>query len=176
MAKQIVNAAPEAINKGVVSVEQQLRVERFLNYEAALMDEHEYDRWMELWIGDDITYWVPCNSDDQDPNTGVAIIYDDRSRLLERMMRLKDKAAHAYRPRARLIRNVSGVVPLSVAGEEFEVVSSFSLGEIRTGTENIWFGKCHYVLVDTAEGFRIRWKKVMLLNNDEPIPNLTFLV
>jgi 3-phenylpropionate/cinnamic acid dioxygenase small subunit len=176
MAKQILNAAPEVINKGVVGVEQQLRVERFLTYEAALMDEHEYDRWMDLWIGEDITYWLPCNSDDQDPNTGVAIIYDDRPQLLERMMRLKDKAAHAYRPRARLMRTVTDVVPLAQKGNELEIVSNFSLGEIRTGTENIWFGKCHYVLVDTADGFRIRWKKVLLLNNDEPMPNLTFLV
>jgi len=176
MAKQIVNAAPEALGAGILDIETQLRLERFLAYEAALMDEHEYDRWMALWSGDDITYWVPCNDDDQDPSTGIAIIYDDRSNLNERMMRLKDKTAHAYRPRARLVRTISGVVPLKAEGDELEVASSFVLGEIRVGVQNIWFGKCVYRLQDTPEGFRIRSKKVMLLNNDEAMPNLTFLV
>lgn len=176
MAKKIVNAAPEALGAGILDIETQLRLERFLAYEAALMDEHEYDRWMALWSGDDITYWVPCNDDDQDPSTGIAIIYDDRSNLSERMMRLKDKTAHAYRPRARLVRTISGVVPLEAEGDELEVASSFVLGEIRVGVQNIWFGKCVYRLLDTPEGFRIRSKKVMLLNNDEAMPNLTFLV
>lgn len=176
MPKQILNAALVVIDQGVISVEQHLRVQRFLTYEATLMDDHEYDRWMDLWHGDDITYWVPCNRDDQDPSTGVAIIYDDRARLLERMMRLKDKAAHAYRPQARLIRSVSDVMPLAQTGDEIEVMSNFCLGEIRSGTHNIWIGRCHYFLVDTADGLRIRWKKVLLLNNDEPMPNLTFLV
>lgn len=176
MAKQLLQADPETIDKGVVSVEQQLRIERFLALEAELMDEHEYDRWMALWSDGDIRYWVPCNSDEQDPSTGIAIIYDDRAHLDERMMRLKDKAAHAYRPRARLVRVVGGIVPIAVDGDEIQVISSFTLGEIRTGIQNIWLGKCHYHLMDSPGGLRIRRKKVMLLNNDEAMPNLTFLV
>jgi 3-phenylpropionate/cinnamic acid dioxygenase small subunit len=176
MAKQIVNAAPAALAGSILDVETQLRLERFLAYEAALMDEHQYDRWMTLWADGEITYWVPCNDDDQDPDTGIAIIYDDRSRLGERVMRLKDKTAHAYRPLARLTRAVSGVVPLSAEGDELEVASTFVLGEIRVGVQNIWFGKCVYRLRNDPDGFRIRSKKVMLLNNDEAMPNLTFLV
>ncbi len=176
MAKQIVNAAPATLVDGILDIEMQLRLERFLAYEAALMDEHEYDRWMALWVGDDIRYWVPCNDDDQDPSTGIAIIYDDRRGLDERVMRLKDKTAHAYRPQAKLVRSVSGVVPLKVEGDEVEVASSFILGEIRVGVQNIWFGKCIHRLQNDPAGFRIRSKKVMLLNNDEAMPNLTFLV
>lgn len=176
MAKHIVNATPAALSGGILDIETQLRLERFMAYEAALMDEHQYDRWMALWAGDDIRYWVPCNDDDQDPGTGIAIIYDDRSSLNERVMRLKDKTAHAYRPQAKLVRSVSGVVPLKAEGDELEVASSFVLGEIRVGVQNIWFGKCLYRLQNDSEGFRIRSKKVMLLNNDEAMPNLTFLV
>lgn len=176
MTKHVVNASPEALGAGILDVETQLRLERFLAYEAALMDEHEYDRWMALWSGDDILYWVPCNDDDQDPSTGIAIIYDNRANLSERVMRLKDNTAHAYRPQAKLVRTVSGVVPLKSECDELEVASSFVLGEIRVGVQIIWFGKCVYLLQDTPEGFRIRRKKVMLLNNDEAMPNLTFLV
>lgn len=176
MAKQIVKAAAQAITTGLVDTATQQRLERFLAYEAALMDEHQYNAWMALWEGDDILYWVPCNDDDQDPSTGIAIIYDNRTRLEERMMRLKDKTAHAYRPQAKLVRSVTGVVPVARHGDELEVASSFVLGETRVGVQNIWFGKCLYRLRDTGEEYRLRSKKVMLLNNDEAMPNLTFLV
>ena len=176
MAKQIVNASPAALGAGILDIETQLRLERFLAYEAALMDEHEYDRWMELWSGDDIIYWVPRNHDDQDPSTGIAIIYDNRSNLSERIMRLKDKTAHAYRPQAKLVRTVSGIVPIKFEDGDLEVATSFVLGEIRVGVQNIWFGKCLYRLRSSPDGFCIRSKKVMLLNNDEAMPNLTFLV
>ncbi|AJD49071.1 beta subunit of hydroxylase component of benzoate 1,2-dioxygenase [Isoalcanivorax pacificus W11-5] len=176
MAQQIVKAMPEVIHQGIVDTQTQQRLERFLALEAALMDAHEYDRWLALWDSDEVLYWVPCNSDEQDPSTGIAIIYDDRTRLLERIMRLKDKTAHAYRPLAKLVRSVSGVLPLSVDGDEMEVAASFVLGETRVGQQNLWLGKTLYRLVDTANGFRIRSKKVMLLNNDDAMPNLTFLV
>jgi 3-phenylpropionate/cinnamic acid dioxygenase small subunit len=176
MVEEAVKATPAAEGALSMDAERILRIERFLYQEAALMDAHEYDRWFGLWHGDDILYWVPCNSDDQDPATSVAIIYDDRARLTERMMRLKDKLAHAYRPNPRLIRAVSNVVPLAVEGDEVEVASSFVLGEIRVGVQNIWLGKSSHRLKETPDGFRILRKKVMLLNNDEPMPNLTFLV
>ncbi|KAF0807560.1 beta subunit of hydroxylase component of benzoate 1,2-dioxygenase [Alcanivorax sp. S71-1-4] len=176
MAQQIVKAMPEVIHHGIVDTHTQQRLERFLALEAALMDAHEYDRWITLWDSDEVLYWVPCNSDEQDPATGIAIIYDNRARLLERVMRLKDKTAHAYRPLARLVRSISGVVPLSVNGNELEVAASFVLGETRVGVQNIWLGKTHYHLIDSADGYRIRSKKVMLLNNDDAMPNLTFLV
>lgn len=176
MTRQIVQAKPEVIYQGVVDIETQQRLERFLALEAALMDNHEYERWISLWHDDDLLYWVPCNSDDQDPATGIAIIYDDRPRLLERIMRLKDKTAHAYRPLAKLVRSVSSVVPLSAEGDELQVSSSFVLGETRVGEQNIWLGKTLHTLTQTKDGFLIRSKKVMLLNNDDAMPNLTFLV
>lgn len=176
MAQQLVNAAPEVIRQGLVDTATQLRVERFLTLEAALMDQHQYDRWMALWQEKDALYWVPCNSDDQDPATGIAIIYDNYAGLLERMMRLKDKTAHAYRPLAKLVRSLSGIVTTAVEGNEIEVVSSFVLGESRVGVQNIWLGRSIHRLVDTDEGYRIRSKKVLLLNNDDAMPNLTFLV
>jgi 3-phenylpropionate/cinnamic acid dioxygenase small subunit len=176
VAKHLVEATPAALAGSIVDLQTQLRLERFLAYEAALMDDHQYQQWHALWADGDIRYWVPCNDDDQDPMTGIAIIYDDRASLDERMMRLKDKNAHAYRPQPKLVRTISGVVPLSREDDELVVASSFVLGEMRAGLQNIWFGKCLYRLQDDPERFRIRSKKVMLLNNDEAMPNLTFLV
>lgn len=154
-----------------------LRIERFLYLEASLMDAHEYDAWLALWEGDQLCYWVPCNNDNQDPATGLGIIYDsNRDQLEDRIARLKDKTAHAFRPCAKLTRVVSNVVLLATSGDEVEVASSFVLSDLRRGVANLWLGKSIHKLRETRSGLRILGKKVMLLNNDEPMPNLTFLV
>lgn len=160
-----------------MDIRQVLRVQRFLYLEASLMDAHEYDAWLALWEGDQISYWVPCNDDNQDPSNGLGIIYDsNRDQLEDRVARLKDKTAHAFRPYSKLTRIVSNVVPLTSSGDEVQVASSFVLGDLRLGATKLWFGKSVHRLRDTPQGFRIQGKKVMLLNNDEPMPNLTCLV
>jgi 3-phenylpropionate/cinnamic acid dioxygenase small subunit len=161
---------------GVVDLDTMARLERFVYREAALMDAHEYDGWLSLWQKENILYWVPCNDDDQDPKTSIAIIYDKRQALEDRVQRMKDKTAHAFRPRAKLLRTVSNIVALSKTDSELVVSSHFTLGELRVGMQNIWFGRSIHTLTDTAGGLRIQSKKVLLLNNDAPMPNLTFLV
>ena len=153
------------------------RVEHFLNHEASLMDGHAYEQWLALWAPRDIRYWVPCNSDDQDPKTELAIIYDDRRRLEERIARMLDPTAHAYHPRPRLMR-VIGSLSLSRTGNELvRVNANFSLGQISRGHQTTWFGRSEHCLLPGGEaGFTIQSKKVLLLNNDEPMPNLNFLV
>jgi 3-phenylpropionate/cinnamic acid dioxygenase small subunit len=152
------------------------RVQRFVCHEAALMDAHDYSCWLALWAGDNIRYWVPCNSDDQDPQLGLAIIYDDRRRLEERIVRMQDPAAHAYQPRPRLMRAVSNLAVLDDRDGELTVTSTFVLGQIHQGRQRIWLGRTLHTLANVGSTFEIRRKKVMLLDNDEPIPNLNFLV
>src|SRR2546428_13930155 len=79
------------------------QIENFLYREARLMDEHAYDEWLALWT-DDALYWVPCNRDDSDPMREVSIIYDNRARLEERIIRLKSGAIYAQEPKWRLRR------------------------------------------------------------------------
>lgn len=176
MPKHMITVSPEIVESGLVSVEQQLRIERFLAWEAAMLDDHQYDLWFAAWCDGEIEYWVPCNDDDQDPQTAIAIIYDDRFRLEERLMRLKDRLAHAFHPRARMTRCISNVFVTATDADNWQVASSFVLGEIRSGQQRTWYGKCEHVLEEHAGALRIRHKKVYLLNNDEPMPNLTFLV
>ena len=68
------------------------RIESFLYYEARLIDEHQYDQWLSLWTEDSL-YWIPCNSDDADPALQAMIIYDNRDRLAERVLRLTSTSA-----------------------------------------------------------------------------------
>jgi 3-phenylpropionate/cinnamic acid dioxygenase small subunit len=163
------------MNETLAGVDLARDVEAFLIREARLIDEHRYDEWMELWE-EELVYWVPCNEDDFDPGKHVSLIYDGRESLTERVWRLKGKQAHAQRPKSKLLRTVSNVVVEEVAGDEISVSSAFVLGEVRNAVQTIYLGRNLHALVRRGGGLRMRRKKVMLLNNDAPLGNLTFLL
>ncbi len=150
------------------------RIESFLYYEARLIDEHRYTEWLSLWT-EDALYWIPCNSDDADPARQAMIIYDSRDRLEERVLRLTSTAAWAQQPRSRTRRLLSNVEFRAIEGG-YAVEANFLLAEIRRSKQDLFAGRAIYTLRADDDGFRIALKKVLLLNNDDPIDNLTFIV
>jgi benzoate/toluate 1,2-dioxygenase subunit beta len=149
-------------------------VERFLYREARLMDAHAYDEWLALW-DEDATYWLPCNSDDIDPTQNVSVIYDRRGQLRARMQRLKE-TAWLREQAPRLKRLVSNVEIESATESEVIVNSAFILAELHHHNQYLWAGSTTHKLVPNGAGFRIRYKKVLLINNNEALQNMLFLI
>jgi benzoate/toluate 1,2-dioxygenase beta subunit len=152
-----------------------LAVERFLFHEARLMDDHRYDEWLALWSLDDATYWIPANADDIDPAQNVSIVYDRRGQLRNRMQRFKETLWLKERA-PRLKRIVGNVVIESEDAGEVRVSANFILAELHRGLQTIWAGTTTHLLMASADSFRIKSKKVVLLNNNEPLPNMLFLL
>ena len=150
------------------------RVEEFLYQEAKLIDEHRYEEWLALW-SEDALYWVPCNSDDADPMRQAMIIYDNRARLEERVYRRTSGAAWAQQPQSRTRRLISNVEVREDSGG-YAVESNCIIAELRRSRQDIFAARLLHTLRPIGDSFRIALKKVLLLNNDEPIDNLTFLV
>ena len=151
------------------------RVPRFLYREARLMDEHRYKEWLSLWT-DDALYWVPCNADDIDPARHVSIIYDDRVRLQQRVERLLSGAVLAQDPQPRMRRVLSNIEIEAGDGTEITAASNFILVFARGGGQQIWAGRSIHTLLPDADGFRLRRKKVLLVNADQEMPLLQFLI
>ncbi len=151
------------------------QVEQFIYHEADLMDEHRYDEWLALWA-DDALYWVPSGRDDIDPKREISLIYDDRVRLQVRITRLKSGFAHAQEPKSRMRRVVSNIVTQEVENGDVVVFSNFLLTELRRGKQDIFAGRTIHRLRPDNGSFRLASKKVLLVNNDEHIDNLTFLI
>jgi benzoate/toluate 1,2-dioxygenase beta subunit len=150
-------------------------VENFLYREARLMDENAYAEWLALWA-DDALYWVPAGDDEIDPSRQVSTIYDDRKRLDARIRRLLSGNAHAQSPRSRMRRVISNIeIEESPAGE-IATHSNFVLGEVRRGKQDLFIGRSIHKLRPAENGFKMFFKKVLLVNNDEYIDNLTFLI
>jgi 3-phenylpropionate/cinnamic acid dioxygenase small subunit len=151
-------------------------VTRFLVREARYMDEHRYDEWLALWAGDGL-YWVPCNADDIDPLRQVSIIYDDYERIVQRIDRLKSGSVLAQDPPPRMRRVVSNVEIEAGANDELAVESNFVLVYARTSDQQLWAGRSLHALRRRPDGaLRIARKKVLLINNDQEMPLLQFLI
>jgi len=151
------------------------KVEQFIYHEARLMDENRYDEWLALW-SDDALYWVPCGRDDIDPKREVSLIYDDHTRLETRITRLKSGVAHAQDPKSRMRRVISNIEIEEGANGEVTAFANFMLAELRRGVQDIFAGRTIYRLRPDQGGFKLAYKKVLLVNNDEYIDNLTFLI
>jgi len=151
------------------------RVENFLYREARLMDENAYAEWLALWA-DDALYWVPATDDDIDPETHVSTIYDDRARLEARIKRLSSGNAFSQDPKSRMRRVISNIEIEEGANGEITAYSNFVLTELRRGKQDVFAGRTIHKLRTAGDAFKIFYKKVMLVNNDEFIDNLTFLV
>lgn len=162
---------------GVLPVTRE-EAETFLFHEARLADEGRYQEWLSLWDDEgDIRYWVPCNSDDVDPMSHVSLIYDDRHRLEERIVRLESPSTHAQDPVSRLRRLVGNVeVSPGSADNTAHVEANFIVVEFRRGDQVAYAGRSLYDLRVRDGGLRIASKKVLLVNNDGFIGNLTFLL
>jgi benzoate/toluate 1,2-dioxygenase subunit beta len=148
-------------------------IEQFLYREARYMDAHAYDDWYGLWAQDAI-YWLPCNLDDYDPATHVSLVYESYEGLKDRIDRLKSGQAWAQDPKSRLSRVVSNI---EIAfGDLITVHSTFNITASRNGRLEILAGRTEHQLREMPNGLRIVFKKVLLVDNDEVMSNLTFLI
>jgi benzoate/toluate 1,2-dioxygenase beta subunit len=151
------------------------RVEQFLYHEARLMDEHRGDEWLALWT-EDALYWVPTGHDSPNPDREISLIYDDRVRLQLRIDRLKSGFAHAQEPKSRMRRLISNIEIEEAENGEIVTSSNFMLAELRRGKQDLFAGRSIHRLRPHNGSFKMVSKKVLLVNNDEPIDNLTFLI
>jgi benzoate/toluate 1,2-dioxygenase subunit beta len=153
-----------------------VEVERFLYTEARLADESDYDGWEALWTEDAI-YWVPAGRPDADPQREVSVIFDNRSRIATRLNQLRTGKRYAQSPASNLRRLISNAEILGRTGNgDTEVGANFLLLESRARGLQLWGGRTTYRLRRTEAGLRLAYKKVTLVNLDEPLPTLGFLI
>src|SRR3546814_12873869 len=94
----------------------QHRVQSFLFHEADLLDRWQLNDW-EALFADEARYLVPptdVDGDFADPSKSLFYIFDDRTRIHERVVRLEKKGAHSEIPRPQtrhLVRNVRASGP-----------------------------------------------------------------
>jgi benzoate/toluate 1,2-dioxygenase beta subunit len=151
------------------------QAEEILYEEARILDSHRYDEWYAM-LTEDVIYWVPCNGEGTDPTREISLIYDDHTRLRDRIDRLNSGLAHAQSPPSKTCRLVSNVQVEQTSTNTAAVTSAFILYELRQSRQRILAGRYQHRLRYEDGCWKIEWKKTLLVNNDEVIDNLTFIV
>ncbi len=106
----------------------------------------------------------------------VSIVYDDRRRLHERVLRLASGFAFSQDPPSRTCHVVGNVRLTGEIEGDLDVRSNLVLAEMRRGLQSIYAGQVAHRLVPTGDSFMVRRKTIRLINSDVPLSNLTFLI
>ncbi|WP_220794051.1 aromatic-ring-hydroxylating dioxygenase subunit beta [Nocardioides pelophilus] len=155
-------------------------VEQFLYREARLADENDYDGWEALWTNDAL-YWVPVDGEGDHPRSTVSVIFDNRNRISTRMKQVKTGKRYAQAPPSNLRRIIGNVELIggrenAAGGVDLEVGANFMALESRPRGNELWGGRVTYRLRQVDGQIRLVYKKVVLVDNERPLPTLGFLI
>jgi p-cumate 2,3-dioxygenase beta subunit len=140
-------------------------VEDFLYYEAALLDEWRLEEWLDLFT-DDAVYEIPATDlpghVESAASRTYALVYDRKTLLEQRVIRLKKPTAHAEFPHSRTRRLLTNVRVLGAAGAEVLVSANFIVFRGRNGRDVFYVGRYEYVLRRSSDGLKIQHRKAVL--------------
>ncbi|MFF7705919.1 anthranilate 1,2-dioxygenase small subunit [Pseudomonas sp. NPDC007930] len=144
-------------------------IEQFLFHQAELCDAQDWDAYLALF-DEDSTFHLPQWESEHcyvtDPNQGLSYIYyADRSGLEDRVFRLRTGKSAASTPLPRTLHQVSNLRVLELPSGELQARVGWQTLYARQGAQGSFFGHATYLLRRDGEGFRIRRKHVLLLND-----------
>lgn len=162
--------------------ELRVAVEQFLIHEARLLDHCRWRDWQKLFAPDSL-YWIPSSLAPYDPALHISIAYDDPVLLADRIGRLESGEAHAQVPASRTLHQISNI-HIGIAGDDdgLTVLSNQVIFEFKPDAQrrmepvNVFPGECEHQLVGAPGEWKIKSKKLTLLQADGTITNLAFLI
>jgi len=144
--------------------------------EAALLDERRFDDWLALFA-EDGRYWVPLLGRLQtDPHSHNSLAYEDKLLLQLRIERLKDPRAHSQHPRSHCQHVLQSPAVEAIAADTATLRTPFLYIEARGEQQLMLAGSYQHTLVRTAEGLRIRQKRVDLLEAGRALPAVQLFI
>jgi benzoate/toluate 1,2-dioxygenase beta subunit len=145
-------------------------VEKFLYSEARLLDDRDFEGWLELYTPDS-EFWMPAWDDDDslttDPQSQVSLIwYGNRGGLEDRVFRIRtDRSSATSLPEPRTGHNITNVEIVEQNGDTVHVRFNWFTLYYRYETVDTYFGTSFYTL-DTSSGRPLIRSKKVILKND----------
>ncbi|MBD2764046.1 benzoate 1,2-dioxygenase small subunit [Kocuria sp. cx-455] len=146
------------------------KVRAFLYREARLLDDRDFDAWIECY-DPSASYWMPAWDDDgqltEDPQREISLIYyDNRGGIEDRVFRIKtDRSSATSLPEPRTGHNITDVEILEQNGDEVKVRFNWFTLYFRYNVTDTYFGYSLYTINMAGEQPKIMDKKVVLKND-----------
>ena len=154
--------------------ELQEACERLIKREARLLDDGEFERWIELFSRECI-YWIPLGRGN-DPRREVTAEFHDRRRLADRVARLRTVSAYSQVPPTRTCHLLSNLEIFSTGAGELAARANFVIQTYRLGVHRALAGWCGYLFVNEDGGWKIALKQINLIDGDEGQENNSFFL
>lgn len=146
------------------------QIQAFVFREARLLDDREWDQWLQCYH-EDVTYWMPSWDDEdqltEDPQTEISLIYyPNRQGLEDRVYRIKtERSGASSMPEPRTTHMTSNLEILEQEGDTVKLRFNWQTNSHRYHKTQTFFGTSFYTLDVSGEQPLISEKKV-ILNND----------
>ena len=161
-------------------------VEEFFHAEADLLDEREYDEWLDL-LTDDIVYWMPMRKNvsykNRDTDTtaedDIAWIHDDKETLIKRVRQIQTGVHWADEPISRISHLITNIrlaesVSSLAEGEKLTTKCRFLVYRNRLETEtDLLIGRREDTLTRIDGKLRVARRKIILDQSTLLAKNLT---
>ena len=157
-----------------VAVRDEFR--RLLEREARFLDQLRYDDWLSMYAAECV-YWVPSTPKAGDPRREIAIMFDDRRRLEDRIYRMRTGFAWSQAPASRTVRLVTNVEVFSTIRDDARMVrSNFLISEFWGDETRQLTGWAAHRMVRDHAGWKIQAKQVNLIECDQSIRNPSIIL
>ena len=147
-----------------------------LEREARLLDQLKYEDWLALYTAQCI-YWVPSTPNAGDPRREIAVMFDDRRRLEDRIYRLRTGFAWSQAPASRTVRLITNVEAFATTHDEVRMLrSNFLISEFWGDETRLLAGWAGHRVVRDGGAWKIQAKQVNLLECDQSIRNPSIIL
>jgi 3-phenylpropionate/cinnamic acid dioxygenase small subunit len=145
-------------------------ITRFIYHEARLLDEKRWDEWYALFA-EGGHYWVPLTRNQPDAELHTSLAYEDKLLLRLRIERLRRRPP-SQRPESWSQHVLQAPEIEADAGDGWRTRTAFHYAEARGDAMQMYTGVAVHHLVAAAGSFRIRLKRINLLNCDAALPSI----
>jgi benzoate/toluate 1,2-dioxygenase beta subunit len=152
------------------------RFRMLVEREARLLDQLDFDAWLAMYAPECI-YWVPGTPNAGDPRREIAISFDDRRRMEDRIYRLRTGYAWSQAPKSRTVRLITNVeVFAAKRGAARMVRSNFLISEFRVDGTRTLAGWCGHRCVEHGGRWLIAVRQVNLIDCDQNLRNPSIVI
>lgn len=138
----------------------------FLYREARLLDDRDWDAWLELYAPN-VNFWMPAWDDDgeltTDPQSQISLIwYGRRSGLEDRIFRIRTERSSATIPDTRTSHHLSNIEIVEQSATQCKLRFNWHTMSVRYNHTDHFCGTSFYTLDLSGASPIITDKKVVL--------------
>ena len=104
-------------DRAIADIVERDRFRALIEREARLLDQLDFDDWLAMYSPECI-YWVPGTPAGGDPRREIAMSFDDRRRMEDRIYRLRTGYAWSQAPKSRTVRMITNVEVFQAASAD----------------------------------------------------------